>query len=138
MCAHGEPRTLGFFYIEELAAREYDRAVMAHGLDVRLNFDDYDLASQADTAGDAVGAAGASSNTSLGSADKPLEPPAPPIIEPLAEMAEAGAGVRGEGELVGRRVEVWWDRYQAHFPGVLSAYVTQGKYKSYYKVRAAL
>ena len=67
-----------------------------------------------------------------------MEPQAAPIIEPLAEMAEAGAGVRGEGELVGRRVEVWWDRYQAHFPGVLSAYVTQGKYKSYYKVRAVL
>eukprot|EP00959_Pyramimonas_sp_CCMP1952_P183914 3845400-Pyramimonas_sp.AAC.1 len=54
-------------------------------------------------------------------------------------MAEAGAGVRGKGELVGYRVEVWWDRYQAHFPGVLSAYITPGKYKSYYKkVRAAL
>ena len=138
MCVNGKRRTLGFFYIEELAAREYDQAAIAHGLYDCLNFDDYDLASQADPAGDAVGAPGASSNTCLGSADKPLEPQAPPIIEPLAEMVEAGVGVRGEGELVGCRVEVWWDRYQAHFPGVLSAYVTQGKYKSYYKVRAAL
>eukprot|EP00959_Pyramimonas_sp_CCMP1952_P435661 9122899-Pyramimonas_sp.AAC.1 len=53
-------------------------------------------------------------------------------------MAEAGAGVRGEGELVGRRVEVWWDHYQTHFPGVLSTYITRGKYKRYYKVRDAL
>eukprot|EP00959_Pyramimonas_sp_CCMP1952_P404146 8468569-Pyramimonas_sp.AAC.1 len=89
-----------------MAAREYDRAAIAQGLQDRLNFDDYDLASQVVPTGDVVGAPGASSNTCLGSADKPLEPQTPPIIEPLAEMLEAGAGVRGEGELVGRWVEV--------------------------------